>query len=212
TSDARGESRSDPYRLPASPEGNGQTRSRRSRLRFLSAPCLPRAETCAAALPPDGQSPCLRWRSRASAAEISGGSQSHAGSLVRVNTDGVCPEIPFCILSPPTRITIAHRRGIDSCKFKFCINQETRMKLLRYGLPGREAPGVLDDQGQIRDISSLTRDVDGAFLASDAFRTLQKTDLSQLPLVSGQPRLGPCVGAIGKFVCIGLNYADHAAE
>lgn len=86
------------------------------------------------------------------------------------------------------------------------------MKLLRYGLPGREAPGVLDAQGQIRDISSLTRDVDGAFLASDAFRALQKTDLSQLPLVSGQPRLGPCVGAIGKFVCIGLNYADHAAE
>lgn len=86
------------------------------------------------------------------------------------------------------------------------------MKLLRYGLPGREAPGVLDAQGQIRDISSLTRDVDGAFLASDAFHTLQKTDLNQLPLVSGQPRLGPCVGAIGKFVCIGLNYADHAAE
>jgi len=86
------------------------------------------------------------------------------------------------------------------------------MKLLRYGLPGREAPGVLDAQGQIRDISSMTGDIDGAFLASDAFRALAKADLSQLPLVSGHPRLGPCVGAIGKFVCIGLNYADHAEE
>ena len=86
------------------------------------------------------------------------------------------------------------------------------MKLLRYGEPGREAPGILDDQGQIRDISSLTRDVDGAFLSSDAFGSLLNADVSQFPVVSGQPRLGPCVGAISKFVCIGLNYADHAEE
>ena len=86
------------------------------------------------------------------------------------------------------------------------------MKLLRYGQPGQEAPGVLDAQGNIRDISSLTTDIDGKFLSSETLRALQQTDLTTLPVVAGQPRLGPCVGAIGKFICIGLNYADHAAE
>lgn len=86
------------------------------------------------------------------------------------------------------------------------------MKLLRYGPQGSEKPGVLDQQGRIRDISGLTADVDGAFLASPAFVQLQAMDLAALPLVEGQPRLGACVGRIGKFICIGLNYADHAAE
>jgi len=86
------------------------------------------------------------------------------------------------------------------------------MKLLRYGPAGAEKPGVLDQDGRIRDISRLTADVDGPFLASPAFAQLQATDLATLPLVEGQPRLGACVGRIGKFICIGLNYADHAAE
>lgn len=86
------------------------------------------------------------------------------------------------------------------------------MKLLRYGPQGAEKPGVLDQEGRIRDISSLTPDVDGGFLAGPAWQQLQAMDLSTLPRVEGQPRLGACVGRIGKFICIGLNYADHAAE
>ncbi|MCD2514341.1 fumarylacetoacetate hydrolase family protein [Comamonas endophytica] len=86
------------------------------------------------------------------------------------------------------------------------------MKLLRYGLPGQEKPGVLDQDGHIRDLCGLTPDIDGSFLASAAWLRLQALDLSTLPRVEGQPRLGACVGRIGKFVCIGLNYADHAAE
>jgi len=86
------------------------------------------------------------------------------------------------------------------------------MKLLRYGASGAEKPAILDQEGRIRDLSSLTADIDGDFLASPAFLALQRTDVSQLPLVEGAPRLGACVGRIGKFVCIGLNYADHAAE
>ena len=86
------------------------------------------------------------------------------------------------------------------------------MKLLRYGPAGAEKPGVLDTEGRIRDISALTADIDGKFLASAAVAQLAATDLATLPLVAGQPRLGACVGQIGKFICIGLNYADHAAE
>jgi len=86
------------------------------------------------------------------------------------------------------------------------------MKLLRYGPAGAEKPGVLDPEGRIRDISSLTADIDGKFLASAAVAQLAAVDLTTLPLVAGQPRLGACVGQIGKFICIGLNYADHAAE
>ncbi|MDH1703386.1 ureidoglycolate lyase [Comamonas terrigena] len=86
------------------------------------------------------------------------------------------------------------------------------MKLLRYGPAGAEKPGVLDPEGRIRDISALTADIDGKFLASAAVAQLAATDLATLPLVAGQPRLGACVGQIGKFICIGLNYADHAAE
>lgn len=86
------------------------------------------------------------------------------------------------------------------------------MKLLRYGPAGAEKPGVLDQQGRIRDISALTEDIDGKFLASAAVAQLAATDFTTLPLVTGQPRLGACVGQIGKFICIGLNYADHAAE
>ena len=86
------------------------------------------------------------------------------------------------------------------------------MKLLRYGPAGQEKPGVLDQEGQIRDLSGLTADIDGPFLAGPAWQQLQALDLSTLPRVAGQPRLGACVGRIGKFICIGLNYADHAAE
>ncbi|MBL3524105.1 fumarylacetoacetate hydrolase family protein [Serratia plymuthica] len=86
------------------------------------------------------------------------------------------------------------------------------MKLLRYGAPGQERPGILDNNGQIRDLSQHIADVSGEALLPASLEKLRALDINQLPLVEGQPRLGPCVGQIGKFICIGLNYADHAAE
>lgn len=90
------------------------------------------------------------------------------------------------------------------------------MKLLRYGPKGREKPGCLDVDGRVRDLSDHIADVAGEALLPAAIERLKKLDINALPLVDGTPqddlRLGPCVGQTGKFVCIGLNYADHAAE
>ena len=86
------------------------------------------------------------------------------------------------------------------------------MKLLRYGPPGREKPGLLDAAGTLRDLSAHIADIDGSTLDSATLERLRALDPATLPAVEGQPRLGPCVGRIGKFICIGLNYADHAAE
>ena len=83
------------------------------------------------------------------------------------------------------------------------------MKLLRYGEPGHEIPGVLDADGKVRNLIGIVDDIDGSALASGR---LAGIDVSSLPLVEDTPRLGPCVGNVGKFICIGLNYADHAAE
>jgi len=86
------------------------------------------------------------------------------------------------------------------------------MKLLRYGPKGAEKPGLLDDNGSIRDLSGVVADVSGATLRDGLIATLNDLDVNTLPVVEGTPRLGPCVGGVGKFICIGLNYADHAAE
>ncbi len=86
------------------------------------------------------------------------------------------------------------------------------MKLLRYGSHGSELPGVLDADGNIRDLSGVLRDVAGEDLLPASLARLRSLDLSTLPLVESKPRIGPCVGGVGKFVCIGLNYSDHAAE
>jgi 2,4-diketo-3-deoxy-L-fuconate hydrolase len=90
------------------------------------------------------------------------------------------------------------------------------MKLLRFGPPGHEKPGVLDSRGQVRDLSALVADIGGDVLLPAQIERLKKLDLSTLPLVAGQPqkdlRLGPCVARTGKLICIGLNYSDHAAE
>lgn len=86
------------------------------------------------------------------------------------------------------------------------------MKLLRFGPKGQENPGILDDQGTIRDLSTVVDDIAGATLDPAALDRLRTQDLTQLPAVDPTTRLGPCVGHIGKFVCIGLNYSDHAAE
>jgi 2-keto-4-pentenoate hydratase/2-oxohepta-3-ene-1,7-dioic acid hydratase in catechol pathway len=86
------------------------------------------------------------------------------------------------------------------------------MKFLRYGAPGAEKPGLLDADGKIRDLSAHVTDLSGAALAPDALANLGAIDAGSLPLVEGSPRLGPCVAGTGKFICIGLNYSDHAAE
>jgi 2-keto-4-pentenoate hydratase/2-oxohepta-3-ene-1,7-dioic acid hydratase in catechol pathway len=86
------------------------------------------------------------------------------------------------------------------------------MKLLRYGLSGQEKPGILASDGSIRDLSKLVPDIAGPSLLPDSIEKLRRADISTLPRVEGKPRIGPCVGSVGKFICIGLNYSDHAAE
>ncbi|MDR8384644.1 ureidoglycolate lyase [Pseudomonas sp. FP1154] len=86
------------------------------------------------------------------------------------------------------------------------------MKLLRYGEKGSEKPGLLDADHQIRDLSGHVPDIAGQALGPDSLAALAALDPYSLPLVAGQPRIGACVGQVGKFICIGLNYADHAAE
>ena len=90
------------------------------------------------------------------------------------------------------------------------------MKLLRFGAPGAEKPGVLDAEGRVRDLSAHVTDIAGDTLLPERMAELRALDISTLPVVAGTPqedlRLGPCVGRTGKFICIGLNYADHAEE
>jgi ureidoglycolate lyase len=86
------------------------------------------------------------------------------------------------------------------------------MKLLRYGPKGHEKPGLVDAEGRIRSLSGAVTDIAGDVLSDAGLAQLRSIDPETLPLVEGNPRLGPCVGQIGKMVCIGLNYADHAAE
>jgi 2-keto-4-pentenoate hydratase/2-oxohepta-3-ene-1,7-dioic acid hydratase in catechol pathway len=86
------------------------------------------------------------------------------------------------------------------------------VKLLRYGAPGQEKPGLLDKSNQIRDLTGLIPDVAEDSLSPKSLQRLLSIDPFTLPPVSGSPRLGPCVARVGKFICIGLNYSDHAAE
>jgi 2-keto-4-pentenoate hydratase/2-oxohepta-3-ene-1,7-dioic acid hydratase in catechol pathway len=86
------------------------------------------------------------------------------------------------------------------------------MKLLRYGSPGREKPAVLAADGKIHDLSGIITDVAGEFLLQEWIDKLRNLDASVLPIVQGQTRIGPCVGGVGKLICIGLNYSDHAKE
>jgi len=86
------------------------------------------------------------------------------------------------------------------------------MKLVRYGAPGREKPGLLDAQGRVRDLSKIVPDIAGAALSPSGLTKLRKLKPDKLPLVRGTPRLGACVGRVGNLIAIGLNYSDHAAE
>lgn len=86
------------------------------------------------------------------------------------------------------------------------------MKLLRYGAPGKERPGMLDHRGRLRDLSGHLTDLAGTALLPPSIEQLRSLDPARLPEVTGSPRLGPCVGAVGKIIGVGLNYKDHAAE
>jgi 2-keto-4-pentenoate hydratase/2-oxohepta-3-ene-1,7-dioic acid hydratase in catechol pathway len=86
------------------------------------------------------------------------------------------------------------------------------VKLLRYGPPGQERPAALDASGRVRDLSGVIPDLAGDTLLPESLDRLRALGLDDLPLVEGSPRIGACVGRVGKFVCVGLNYSDHAAE
>ena len=86
------------------------------------------------------------------------------------------------------------------------------MKLLRFGPPGREKPGIIDAEGKIRDLSKVVPDLTGDALSPKGLAKIKKAAAGRLPIIKGKPRLGACVGRVGHFIGIGLNYADHAAE
>ena len=86
------------------------------------------------------------------------------------------------------------------------------MKLLRFGPAGQERPGMLDADGNIRDLSAILSDISGATIAPAGLAKLASIDPATLPIIHGEPRLGSCVAQVSKFVCVGLNYSDHAAE
>ena len=86
------------------------------------------------------------------------------------------------------------------------------MKLVRFGPPGREKPGIIDQDGKLRDLSRIVKDIAGDALSPAGLAKIKKAKLARLPLVKGKPRLGPCVGGTRQFIGIGLNYSDHAAE
>src|SRR5437016_7903547 len=86
------------------------------------------------------------------------------------------------------------------------------MKLVRYGRPGAERPGAIDADGKLRDLGRVIKDVTPAALAPAMLKKLRSVDLARLPVVRGRPRLGCPLAGMGKMVCIGLNYTDHAAE
>jgi 2-keto-4-pentenoate hydratase/2-oxohepta-3-ene-1,7-dioic acid hydratase in catechol pathway len=86
------------------------------------------------------------------------------------------------------------------------------MKLVRYGLPGQEKPGLFDRDGCLRDLSACVPDIGDRALLPEGIEFLRSLDPDSLPVISGSPRLGPCVGGVGKIIGVGLNYKDHAAE
>ena len=86
------------------------------------------------------------------------------------------------------------------------------MKLVRHGNKGEERPGALDNDGSFRDLSSIVTDIDGQSLSPESLLSLCQVDLTTFPIVDSTTRLGPCIGNVGKLVCIGLNYSDHAKE
>jgi 2,4-didehydro-3-deoxy-L-rhamnonate hydrolase len=92
------------------------------------------------------------------------------------------------------------------------IKRELKMRLLRFGEKGSEQPGILDKNGEIRDLSSHVSDICPDTVTPDSLNRIRQLDIEELPKIASPTRYGPCVGKVGKFICIGLNYADHAEE
>src|SRR4029077_15441246 len=86
------------------------------------------------------------------------------------------------------------------------------MKLVRFGAAGKEKPGIIDKNGKIRDLSKVVKDINGEALSPSGLAKIKKANIDKLPLVKGNPRIGPCVARPSNFIAIGLNYAEHAAE
>lgn len=104
-----------------------------------------------------------------------------------------------------------------ACAENLSVQNEIRsrtkpMRLLRYGAPRQERPGLLDSDGKIRDLSQVVPDITGQTIGPESLARLREIDPASLPLVRDEPRLGACVGQVGKFICVGLNYSDHATE
>jgi 2-keto-4-pentenoate hydratase/2-oxohepta-3-ene-1,7-dioic acid hydratase in catechol pathway len=119
------------------------------------------------------------------------------------------------LVCQPSSVDRARGRGLTLARAPFEIDlagELTRMKLLRYGLPGHEKPGLLDAEGRIRGLPQSVADIAGSALLPDSIERLMALDSDLLTLVPNNVRIAPCVGAVGKFICVGLNYADHAAE
>lgn len=92
------------------------------------------------------------------------------------------------------------------------VEEESNVKLLRYGVPGHEKPALIDEEGVLRDLDGVVDDIHPANLGDAELDRLRRIDARSLPRVNGRPRIGPCVAQVGKFLCIGMNYADHARE
>jgi len=86
------------------------------------------------------------------------------------------------------------------------------MKLVRYGPKGKEKPGIIDAEGTLRSLAKIVNDIDGESLSPGGLAKIKKVNIAKLPKVAGKPRIGACVGSVGKFVAIGLNFVDHAKE
>src|SRR6202048_1952865 len=109
-------------------------------------------------------------------------------------------------------ITRLRRRSAPAKSRLAKSRRECPMKLVRFGPHGREKPGIVDDKGRVRDLSKLIGDLAGEGLSPKSLAKIRKTPIDKLPLVKGSPRLGACVGSVGNFIALGLNYSDHAAE
>src|SRR5260370_12666564 len=117
----------------------------------------------------------------------------------------ISPTRPICALRETALIDAAAIEGRTNL-----LN--LIMKLLRYRPKGQAKPGLLDNDAKIRDLSGVITDIVGPALSEESLATLRALALAALPLVPGEPRIGACVSSVGKFIGIGLNYADHAAE
>jgi 2-keto-4-pentenoate hydratase/2-oxohepta-3-ene-1,7-dioic acid hydratase in catechol pathway len=108
----------------------------------------------------------------------------------------------------------AAARATHDRRTHHCVSESrgNPMKLVRFGPAGREKPGIIDKNGRIRDLSRVVPDINGDTITPKGLAKIRKTPIDKLPLVRGNPRLGPCVGNVGNYIGIGLNYADHAAE